>query len=75
MVWKAPLSSLIALLPIHRAEAADITLFCKCLCSPNVTILTVPSCAECSKVNDVQMIIELDLIDRYAFILGSMHQS
>ncbi|KAJ3104909.1 hypothetical protein HDU97_008767 [Phlyctochytrium planicorne] len=29
--------------------AADITLFCKCFCAPNVTISKVPKCTSCTK--------------------------
>ncbi|RKO98177.1 hypothetical protein CXG81DRAFT_5319, partial [Caulochytrium protostelioides] len=29
--------------------AADITLFCKCLCAPNATILVVEKCIDCTK--------------------------
>ncbi|KAJ1568454.1 hypothetical protein HK405_001769, partial [Cladochytrium tenue] len=40
-------AALVAILP--STHAADITLFCKCECAPNVTIITVPRCAECTK--------------------------
>ncbi|KAI9359263.1 hypothetical protein DFJ73DRAFT_817598 [Zopfochytrium polystomum] len=35
--------------PQIPVNGADITLFCKCQCPPNVTILTVPRCGECTK--------------------------
>ncbi|KAI9015069.1 hypothetical protein BC832DRAFT_547285 [Gaertneriomyces semiglobifer] len=29
--------------------AANTTLFCKCICQPNVTVLTVEACSRCTK--------------------------
>ncbi|KAI8844759.1 hypothetical protein BC829DRAFT_435066 [Chytridium lagenaria] len=51
--WRTPrlviLPLLVVLLYLDIAFAADITLFCKCLCAPNVTILIVPKCTTCTK--------------------------
>ncbi|KAI8922520.1 hypothetical protein DFJ77DRAFT_27705 [Powellomyces hirtus] len=37
------------LLILQPARAANTTIFCKCHCPPNSTILTVSACPECSK--------------------------
>ncbi|KAI9207165.1 uncharacterized protein BJ171DRAFT_578899 [Polychytrium aggregatum] len=44
-----PLLLLSLLCVVHTCLSANITLFCKCSCPPNVTILTVPKCGSCTK--------------------------
>ncbi|KAI9033342.1 hypothetical protein DFJ74DRAFT_701445 [Hyaloraphidium curvatum] len=45
----AILSGLALLANLDSANAANLTLFCKCTCEKNITTLTVPLCSACTK--------------------------